>query len=218
MIEGLKGLATTLRWLGKKPVTVHYPDEHLPVQDRYMGFPALLWDVTADEPFCTGCMVCVRECPTQCMTAVMHDNPKAAEGTSHRRKIIEIFEINLNRCILCGICVDVCNFDAIEMSHEHELASFARTGARADLGLLLDLGWKHQEKVNWQPKGADRNVASTVLAKKAAADAAKAAAAAAKAAEEAANPAPEASAPEAVVTDTSPEAPAAEVPNEKGDE
>ena len=135
MIEGLKGLATTLRWLGRKPVTVHYPDQHLPVQDRYMGFPALLWDVTADEPFCTGCMVCVRECPTQCMTAVMHDNPKAVDGTSHRRKIIETFEINLNRCILCGICVDVCNFDAIEMSHEHELASFERTGARADLGL-----------------------------------------------------------------------------------
>jgi formate hydrogenlyase subunit 6/NADH:ubiquinone oxidoreductase subunit I len=201
MIEGLKGLVTTLRWLGKKPVTVHYPDEHLPVQDRYMGFPALLWDVTADEPFCT--------------------------GTSHRRKIIETFEINLNRCILCGICVDVCNFDAIEMSHEHELASFARTGARADLDLLLDQGWKYQQKMDWQPKGVDRNVATTVLAKKAAADAAKAAAGAAKAAEEAANPAPEAVAPqavapevvapEAVVTETAPEAAAAETPQEKGD-
>jgi formate hydrogenlyase subunit 6/NADH:ubiquinone oxidoreductase subunit I len=109
----------------------------------------------------------------------MHDNPKAAEGTSHRRKIIETFEINLNRCILCGICVDVCNFDAIAMSHEHELASFARTGARADLGLLLDLGRKFQEEVSWAPKGADRNVASVVLAKRAAAEAAKAAAAAA---------------------------------------
>jgi len=193
MIEGLRGLATTLRWLLRKPVTAHYPDQHLPVQDRYMGFPALLWDVTADEPFCTGCMVCVRECPTQCMTAVMHDNPKAVDGTSHRRKIIETFEINLNRCILCGICVDVCNFDAIEMSHEHELASFERTGARADLGLLLDLGRSYQDKIGWQPTAPDRNVASTVLTKKATAEAAKAAAAAAKAAEEAANPAPEAS-------------------------
>jgi hypothetical protein len=75
----------------------------------------------------------------------------------------------------------------------------------------LDLGWKYQEKTGWSPTGADRNVASTVLAKKAAADAAKAAAAAAKAAEEAANPAPEA--------EVEPDAPAeAKTPEEKGDE
>ena len=177
MIEGLKGLATTLRWLGRKPVTVHYPDQHLPVQDRYMGFPALLWDVTADEPFCTGCMVCVRECPTQCMTAVMHDNPNVAEGMSHRRKIIETFEINLNRCILCGICVDVCALDAIEMSYEHELASFGRAGARADLEILLTLGRRYMEQSAWTPKNPEKNVAAVALAKKAAADAAKAAAA-----------------------------------------
>lgn len=179
MISGLKGMMVTLRWLGKKNITASYPKEHLPVQDRFMGFPGLLWDETAEEPFCTGCMVCVRECPTQCMTAIMHDNPNAAEGTSHRRKIIETFEINLNRCILCGICVDVCNFDAIAMSHEHELASFARTGARADLGLLLEQGRKYQTEVSWAPKGAERNVASVVLAKRAAAVAAKAAEAAA---------------------------------------
>ena len=175
MIAGLKGLGTTLRWLVKRPVTAHYPEQHLPVQERYMGFPALLWDETAAEPFCTGCMVCVRECPTQCMTAIMHDNPNFTEGTSHRRKIIETFEINLNRCILCGICVDVCAFDAIEMSYEHELASYARTGARADLDLLLGLGRKYQAEVGWQAENAEKNVASVALAKKAAA--AKAAAA-----------------------------------------
>lgn len=179
MIEGLKGMMVTLRWLGKKPVTAQYPDEHLPVQENYMGFPGLLWDETADEPFCTGCMVCVRECPTQCMTAVMHDNPKAAEGKSHRRKIIEHFEINLNRCIVCGICAEVCAFDAIEMTHEHELSSFARAGARADLDLLLQQGRQYQQEVNWKASAPEKNVAGVVLAKRAAAEKAKAAAAAA---------------------------------------
>jgi NADH-quinone oxidoreductase subunit I len=191
MIAGVKGLGTTLRWLFRRPVTAHYPEQHLPVQDRYMGFPALLWDETADEPFCTGCMVCVRECPTQCMKADMHDNPNFADGTSHRRKIIELFEINLNRCILCGICVDVCAFDAIEMSHEHELASYSRTGARADLNLLLGLGRTHMAATNWQPQNEEKNVAGVALAKKAAADAVKAAADAAKAAAEAEQPAAE---------------------------
>ena len=168
MIATLKGLLTTLRWLFRRPVPAHYPEQHLPVQQRYMGFPALLTDDTAGEPFCTGCMVCVRECPTQCMTAQMHDNPKFADGSSHRRKIIEQFEINLNRCILCGICVDVCSFDAIEMSYEHELASFARAGARADLQALLVQGRRYVEMSAWSATNPEKNVAEVALAKKAA--------------------------------------------------
>ena len=175
MIGTFKGLLTTARWLLKRPVTAHYPEQHLPVQQRYMGFPALLMDDTADEPFCTGCMVCVRECPTQCMSAQMHDNPKFADGTSHRRKIIEEFEINLNRCILCGICVDVCSFDAIEMSYEHELASYARAGSRADLALLLEQGRRYMDMSGWTPANAEKNVAEVALAKKAAAATAAAA-------------------------------------------
>ena len=173
MLSGLKGLLITLRWLFRKPVTAHYPEQHLPVQERYMGFPALLWDETASEPFCTGCMVCIRECPTLCMTAQMHDNPKFETGESHRRKIIETFEINLNRCILCGICVDVCAFDAIEMSHEHELSSFARNGARSDLDLLLSQGRKYMAETHWQPINPEKNVATEALAKRAAVAAAR---------------------------------------------
>ncbi|MCY4581862.1 MAG: 4Fe-4S dicluster domain-containing protein [Chloroflexi bacterium] len=176
MIGTLKGMLTTVRWLLRRPVTAHYPEQHLPVQERYMGFPALLMDDTAGEPFCTGCMVCVRECPTQCMSAQMHDNPKFTDGTSHRRKIINEFEINLNRCILCGICVDVCSFDAIEMSYEHELASYARAGSRADLDLLLEQGRRYMEMSGWNPENPEKNVAGVALAKRAAAAAAKTAA------------------------------------------
>jgi NADH-quinone oxidoreductase subunit I len=177
MIAGLRGLLITIRWLFRKPVTAHYPKQHLPIQDRFMGFPALLWDDSNDEPFCTGCMVCVRECPTQCMTAEMKDNPLQAEGKSHRRKIIDVFEINLNRCILCGICVDVCAFDAIEMSHEHELSSYARNGARADLPALLKLGRQYQTETGWEATNPEKNVATAVLSKKAAAAQARASAA-----------------------------------------
>ncbi len=169
MIAGIKGLLITIRWLFRKPVTAHYPKQHLTVQPRFMGFPALLMDQSNDEPFCTGCMVCIRECPTQCMTAEMKDNPLHAEGQSHRRKIIDTFEINLNRCILCGICVDVCAFDAIEMSHEHELSSFTRNGARADLKALLDIGVQYQTETGWEATNPEKNVASVALSKKAAA-------------------------------------------------
>ena len=154
MLGNLKGLLVTLGSMRRKPVTAQYPDEHLPIAPRFMGFPALTWDYKVEEPFCTGCMVCIRNCPTQCMTATMKDNPLHAEEKSSRRKIVDMFEINLGRCILCGICVDVCNFDAIEMSHEHERSNYERNGNRVDLEELLDMGKEYQRETGWQPRGA----------------------------------------------------------------
>ena len=95
------GLAVTLKSAWREPVTAEYPEseKRLNLEDRYMGFPALTWDGDVGEPYCTGCMVCVRECPTQCMSAEMKDNP-LYPLKSRRRKIIDSFEINLARCIL----------------------------------------------------------------------------------------------------------------------
>ncbi len=152
MLGSLKGLATTFVEFFKPVVTAQYPKEHLPVAPRWMGFPVLTWDAQVEEPYCTGCMVCIRYCPTECMSATMKDNPLHAEGKSKRRKIVDKFEINYGRCIVCGICVDVCNFDAIEMSHEHELSVFARDDNRADLDRLLQLGTEYQQATGWRPK------------------------------------------------------------------
>ena len=80
----------------------------------------------------------------------MIDNPKHQEGESKRRKIVDLFEINLNRCILCGICVDVCNFDAIEMTYETELSNYLRNGRRMDLPELLQRGWAWQQQTAWK--------------------------------------------------------------------
>ena len=81
----------------------------------------------------------------------MMDNPLHADGKSHRRKMVESFEINLGRCILCGICVEVCNFDAITMSHEHEISTYARDGRRVDMPVLLDKGRDFQAESGWRP-------------------------------------------------------------------
>ena len=160
MLGSIKGMLVTfvsaMNGL-RKPVTVQYPTQHLPIQPRYMGFPALTWDEKVGEPYCTACMVCIRDCPTQCMSAKMMDNPLQKEGKSSRRKIVDTFEINLNRCILCGICVEVCNFDAIVMSHDHEMSTYERNGDRLDLIGLLENGRRYQKETDWVPP--------TVLAK-----------------------------------------------------
>ena len=84
-----------------------------------------------------------------------HINPKFADESSKRRKIVDEFEINLNRCILCGICVDVCNFDAIVMTHEHEESGISRDGSRMDLSGLLEIGGRYQTQTGWQPSSKD---------------------------------------------------------------
>ena len=145
MLSSLKGMLVTFRAFFKPVITAEYPKKHLPLAIRYMGFPVLTWDEKVGEPYCTGCMVCVRVCPTQCMSAQMMDNPLQAEGKSKRRKIIENFEINFGRCILCGMCVDVCNFDAIEMSHQHELSVVIRELPK-DLTATRNLGRQQQKE------------------------------------------------------------------------
>ena len=154
MLGGIKGMLITLVSTingFRNPVTRQYPTVPTPVQPRYMGFPALTWDGKVGEPWCTGCMVCIRNCPTLCMGATMMDNPLHEDGKSHRRKIVDSFEINLNRCILCGICVEVCNFDAIVMSHEHEMSTYERNGDRVDLIGLLEMGKRYQKDTGWIP-------------------------------------------------------------------
>ncbi len=92
----------TLSATFRTPVTGEYPipEKRIPVKNKFMGFPALTYDFEIDEPYCTGCMVCIRNCPTACMSANMKDNEKFTENKSSRKKIIENFEINLGRCIL----------------------------------------------------------------------------------------------------------------------
>ena len=150
----LQGLVTTIKTTLRKPVTVQYPDQHIPLSPRYMGFPALIWDKKLDEPACTGCQVCARMCPTECITVTMKDNPRHADSTSPRRKIVDDFSIDYSRCILCGICVEVCNFDAIVMTDAHEEAVSFKGTLKMDMKRLFELGREYQDRKGIEVSGA----------------------------------------------------------------
>lgn len=64
---------------------------------------------------CTSCMVCVRECPTWCITLEAHQEQVHDEGARRPRvvNILDRFDIDFAQCMYCGICVEACPHDAL---------------------------------------------------------------------------------------------------------
>ncbi|MDA1097144.1 MAG: 4Fe-4S dicluster domain-containing protein [Chloroflexi bacterium] len=142
---------TTLRLALHNRVTVEYPTEQPLLAPRFMAHPVLTWDETVAEPYCTGCLICMRICPTDVITVSMKDNPKLATGESTRKKIVDDFELNIADCIMCGLCVEYCNFDAIMMSDDFDLSKQSRTNLVQGLDELLDGGRAQVAKGRWTP-------------------------------------------------------------------
>jgi NADH-quinone oxidoreductase subunit I len=123
----LKGLGVTIKHLFKTPVTQVYPHVRPELPPRTRGVIALM-----DEN-CTVCMLCSRECPDWCIYIDSHKEtvPPAKEGGRARtRNVLDRFAIDFALCMYCGICVEVCPFDALFWSPEFEYAEY-------DMGKLL---------------------------------------------------------------------------------
>lgn len=68
------------------------------------------------EENCTVCMLCARECPDWCLHIEGHTElaPAAKSGGRARtRYVVDRFAIDWSVCFYCGICVEVCPFDAL---------------------------------------------------------------------------------------------------------
>ncbi len=116
-----KGLAKTLRRMATPAVTAQYPDIEPELPPRSRGVIALM------EENCTVCMLCARECPDWCIYIDSHKEeiPPAREGGRPRqRNVLDRFAIDFSLCMYCGICIEVCPFDALFWSPEFEYAEF----------------------------------------------------------------------------------------------
>jgi NADH-quinone oxidoreductase subunit I len=118
LLPGLvRGLLTTARTLATPSHTAEYPDVQPELPPRSRGVIALL-----DEN-CTSCMLCARECPDWCIYIDSHKEtiPATTEGGRERqRNVLDRFAIDFSLCMYCGICVEVCPFDALHWSPEFE--------------------------------------------------------------------------------------------------
>jgi NADH-quinone oxidoreductase subunit I len=76
------------------------------------------------EENCTSCMLCARECPSWCIHIDSHQETStpAGGGRPATRNVLDRFAIDYAVCMYCSICVEVCPFDALHWSPEHEYA------------------------------------------------------------------------------------------------
>jgi len=116
----LKGLAVTLSTMLKPAVTQQYPKQKPDLPPRTRGVIAL------KQENCTVCYKCSRACPDWCIYIDAHKetHEPASGGKGRSVKILDRFAIDFALCMYCGICVEVCPFDALFWSPEFEYAEY----------------------------------------------------------------------------------------------
>jgi NADH-quinone oxidoreductase subunit I len=206
-----KGLSVTLRTMTKRSVTRQYPHVMPNLPPRTRGVIAF------KEENCTVCMLCSRECPDWCIYIESHKDvvpPKTPGARARTRNVLDRFAIDFALCMYCGICVEVCPFDALFWSPEFEYSETAIDMLTHEKDVLagwmdhvypppeLEVGAEPEPERDapmkaYEPVGVAAAAASAPSASPVSAPAASAPAAAAPAAApaEAPAPAPEAAAP-----------------------
>ena len=112
-----KGMWLTIKSMFKKaPVTMYPQEQEVPV-------PRARGVISLDVDNCTVCMLCARECPDWCIYIEGHKEeqpPSKPGGRPRARATLDRFDIDYSLCMYCGICVEVCPFDALHWSPEYE--------------------------------------------------------------------------------------------------
>jgi NADH-quinone oxidoreductase subunit I len=126
-----KGMSITFKEMFEPTIVENYPDGPGPLkgakfQERFRGMHVLQRDENGLEK-CVACFLCAANCPSNCIYI------EAAENTEEKRvsgaeRYAKVYNIDYNRCIFCGYCVEACPTDAITHGHGFELATFNASG------------------------------------------------------------------------------------------
>jgi len=115
LTELLSGLALTLRYMFKRPVTVNYPFERGPLSARFRGEHALRRYPNGEER-CIACKLCEAICPAFAITIEAEPREDGSRRTTR-------YDIDMTKCIYCGYCQEACPVDAIVEGPNFEFAT-----------------------------------------------------------------------------------------------
>lgn len=110
--------AAWIAWknLFRKNITIQYPNEYYELPERARWSVLMKHDENGNHK-CTGCGICEKTCPDYII------NIKTSM-TEDKQKMIDSYQYQIGACMMCGLCVEACPFDAIEMGKDYELAYY----------------------------------------------------------------------------------------------
>src|SRR5205085_11971899 len=111
----------------RKPVTVIYPKERIPMK-RFKGPIAFVKSEKNGDHLCIACNACIKICPSRCMSLV------AKKSAVDAKRVLTDFKVNYMLCSLCSLCIDVCPTDALKHDDpNYDMVSSTQQGMIMDL-------------------------------------------------------------------------------------
>lgn len=139
LLELLKGLGVTGRYMFRKKFTVQYPEEKAPVSPRFRGLHALRRYENGEER-CIACKLCEATCPAVAITIEAEPREDGSRRTTR-------YDIDLFKCIFCGYCQESCPVDAIVETRLYEYHFENREDAIMTKEKLLAMGDKYKTQI-----------------------------------------------------------------------
>ena len=123
LLELLKGMKLTGRYLFARKITVQYPEQKTPLSPRFRGLHALRRYSNGEER-CIACKLCEAVCP----------------ATTR-------YDIDLTKCIFCGLCEESCPVDSIVETHIFEYHGEKRGDLYFTKDMLLAVGDRYESEI-----------------------------------------------------------------------
>jgi NADH-quinone oxidoreductase subunit I len=137
LVEIVRGLALTLRYMFRPKITINYPHEKGPISPRFRGEHALRRYPNGEER-CIACKLCEAICPAQ---AIVIEAEPREDGSRRTTR----YDIDMTKCIYCGLCQEACPVDAIVEGPNFEFATETRAELMYNKDKLLANGDR------WEP-------------------------------------------------------------------
>ena len=149
LLELLRGMALTFKYMFKRKVTLNYPYEKGPISSRFRGEHALRRYPNGEER-CIACKLCEAICPAQAITIEAEPRDDGSRRTTR-------YDIDMTKCIYCGLCQEACPVDAIVEVPNFEFSTETREELFYNKEKLLANGdrWEAEIAANLQ-KDADQ--------------------------------------------------------------
>ena len=139
LVELLKGMALTGRYLFARKITVQFPEEKTPQGFRFRGLHAQRRYANGEER-CIACKLCEAVCPALAITIESEQREDNTRRTTR-------YDIDLTKCIFCGLCEESCPVDSIVETRILDYHGEKRGDLLYTKEMLLAVGDKYEDQI-----------------------------------------------------------------------